>query len=492
MLKIHLLAKDNLEGEGIRWIIESQLTGVELKKWESIERFAIALETDIPDLLLIDMDAWTQKDDSFGKLLQKNNVCWIGISSERIFQTAYRGLQFRAKDVLFRPFSPVDLIKHIQQIRYQLRSEHNRTNHFVGQEEETYLFDYPDFFLTGKKNITPITMIAFLTPDIDKLPLLYEKLHSFTFTTDQQIFVLSDFVLCVQHTQKVEVFQEEHHTFLFRWKEETGEPLAIVINESLPYHSLKETYSQTKRLIEKIFFEGYDIVLVRSKHNERFELDPFLTPLEQRKWIEMLEKRDIKGIRDWVEQEFLTYEEPYPDPEMVRVRLTSVIAQVRRFMKSYNLQSSKWETAYHTVFKQIMNRSIIYEIVQELLAFITELLVYENEDIHIQEGNRSLVEKVQALIESNYWDTQWSLTACADTLRINKSTLSRRFSIESGQLFSEVLHQVRIREAKRLLKETNLSLEKISKLSGYTHQSYFNKKFKRIVGHTPFFYKSNI
>lgn len=74
---------------------------------------------------------------------------------------------------------------------------------------------------------------------------------------------------------------------------------------------------------------------------------------------------------------------------------------------------------------------------------------------------------------------------------MNKSTVSRRFSIESGQLFSDVLHQVRIREAKRLLKETELPLEKISKLSGYTYQSYFNKKFKEIVGQTPFSYKLN-
>ncbi|MEG0440393.1 MAG: AraC family transcriptional regulator [Solibacillus sp.] len=490
-MKIHLLAKDYLEGEGIRWIIESQLTGIKLKKFDSIEEFACALESDLPDLLLLDMESWTQNDDSFGELLQKHNIHWLGISSERIFRTAYRGLRFRAKDVLFRPFSPIDLIKHIQQIRYQLRSELNRANHYLGKEEDTFLIDYPDFLLTGKKNNTPITMIAFLTPDINTLPLLYEKLYSFTFTTDQQLFALSDFVLCIQQTQKVEVLQEEYHTFLLNWKAVTGEPLAIVINESLPYHSLKETYLETKRLMEKVFFEGYDIVLVNNKENEQLELDPFLTPLEQRKWIEMLEKRDIKGIKDWVEQEFLTYKNPYPDPEMVRVRLTSVLAQVRRYMKSYNIQGLKWETAYHTVFKQMLNKTIIYEIIQELLVFIVELLSNENEDLLLQEGKSSLVEKVQALIESHYWDTQWSLTDCADTLRINKSTLSRRFSIESGQLFSEVLHQVRIREAKRLLKETDLPLEKISKLSGYTYQSYFNKKFKQLVGQTPFSYKLN-
>ncbi|CRH76880.1 Colonization factor antigen I subunit D [Chlamydia trachomatis] len=95
----------------------------------------------------------------------------------------------------------------------------------------------------------------------------------------------------------------------------------------------------------------------------------------------------------------------------------------------------------------------------------------------LQEGARTISEKARELIESNYWDAQWNLASCADTLRINKSTLSRRFAAESGESFRNTLHQVRIREAKRLLKETDLSLEEISQLAGYSHQTYFNAKF---------------
>lgn len=220
------------------------------------------------------------------------------------------------------------------------------------------------------------------------------------------------------------------------------------------------------------------------------EMDPFLTPLEQRQWIEMLERRDTKAIRNWVEHEFLTFQQPYPDPEIVRIRLTSVLAQIRRHMKSYNLQNSSLEAIYHEVFQQIVHKPVIYQIVKELLMFTTRLLLQDHEQL--QNGARTLVEKARELIESNYWDAQWSLSTCADALRINKSTLSRRFAAESGQSFRNTLHQVRIREAKRLLKESDLSLEEIAQLTGYAHQTYFNAKFKLLEACTPSAYRSGL
>lgn len=491
-MRIHLLAKDNLEAEGIRWLVESQMTGIDLFKWDSIEEFAKIGKEEVPDLLLLDMDAWMQEGEGFGELLKKSNVRWLGISSERIFQTAYRGLRYRAEDVLFRPFSPVDLIKHIQQIRYQLRSERHRHIIDSHKEDQTMRIDYSDLFLTGSVSNQSITMIAIVTPDTTTLPRLYDDLHQFPFTKEQQIFALSDCVLCVQHTQETELYQEEYHAFLAGWKEDTGESLAIVINDSPSLHSLKETYAQTKQLKEKIFFEGYDIVLSNSEFRNWSAMDPFLTPLEQRQWIEMLEKREAKEIRKWVEQEFFMYEEPYPDPEMVRIRLTSVLAQVRRYMKSHNMRTLEWENSYHAVFQQIIREPVIHEIVKELLTFITKLLLHGDGDVHSQAEEQSLVERVQTLIEANYWDAQWNLTACADALRLNKSTLSRRFSAESGQLFRDVLHKVRIREAKRLLKETDLSLEEISRLTGYSNQSYFTMKFKQLEGRTPSSYHFNV
>ncbi|WP_342515003.1 helix-turn-helix domain-containing protein [Sporosarcina sp. FSL K6-1522] len=491
-LQIHLVAKDTLEAEGIRWLVETHLAGATMMTFASLEDYVRQFNNESPDLLLLDMDAWIQENEGIGELLRKMTMRWIGISSERIFQTAYRGLQFHAEDVLFRPFSPTNLIKQIQQVRYQLRNEQREQARRQSNETDSFSIDYPDLFFTESMPAKELTMSAFLTRQNDSLPLVYDALQGFPFTKAHKLFALAEFVLCVHDAKDQAFFHEEYRTFLVQWREQVGKPLAIVSHESAVQLSTKESYLQTKKLTEKIFFEGYDIILSNEKQVHWMPIDPFLTPLEQRKWIEMLEKQDAKGIREWVENEFLTYQKPYPDPEIVRVRLTSVLAQIRRYMKSYNIQTDEWEDAYYAVFQQIFQSPIIYEIVQELLAFTTRLIAVEAANLHNRNGEQTLVERTKALIESNYWDAQWGLADCADSLRINKSTLSRRFSAESEQSFRVILHQVRIQEAKRLLQETDLSMEEISQLVGYTHQSYFTAKFKQVEQCTPHAYRTGV
>lgn len=485
-----MMTKDPLEIQGIRWMIESHFTGVKLTVWDSVNELGEALQRQGSHFVILDMDEWGQEFEQLCSLLQQKRIRWLGISSERIFQTAYRALTFRAEDVLFRPFSPDELIKRIQQIRFLLRNEQlfsvvNSTNPI-----DTYAIDYPNFFLTEQNAAVPIMMVALLTPNVETLQLLYHALQRYPFPGNYKMFVLSEFILCVQEPQRIETIREVYNSFLVRWKERMDEPLAIVINMVPQGGSVKEIYQQTKRLTKRIFFEGYDVILAEQDQASSREMDPFLTPLEQREWIEMLEKHDIKAIKLWVEHEFLTYERPYPDPEMIRIRITSVLAQIRRHMKSYHLQNSSLEAAYHEVFHFIVHKPVIHQIVQKLLKFTASLL--QQVQKQQQEGTHSLVEKVKELIESNYWNASWNLAACADALRMNKSTLSRRFSAESGQSFRVILHEVRIREAKRLLQDTDQPLEEIARLTGYSHQTYFNAKFKQLEGSTPSAFRSGV
>lgn len=489
-MKIHMVAKDALEAQGIRWILQSHLTGIQLTILDDIRGISNAILHSKPDFIILDMDKWTLDDDTLKDVLQNNKIRWIGISSERVFQVAYRGLRLHAEDILFRPFSPTDLIKQIQQIRFQIRNEQQHASSIKMEKTESVHIDYPDFFLTEKIHTQPVIMSAFLTPHAHTLPLVFDTIQGYHFTGKYRFFALSQFILGIHETEESTHLKEEYRTFLADWKEQMEEPLALVINASTAKSTLKEIYQQTKQLTEQVFFEGYDIILAEDERLGWKDMDPFLTPLEQRQWIEMLEKRDTKAIREWVENEFFTFRRPYPSPDMVRIRLTSVLAQIRRYMKAYKTQEAEWEVAYHNVFQQIIRKPVIYQIVSELLTFITHLLIQGNDNL--QEGTGTLVEKVKAMIESNYWDAQWNLAACADVLRMNKSTLSRRFAAESGQSFRDTLHQVRIREAKRLLQETDLPLEEISRLTGYSHQTYFNAKFKQLEACTPLAYRSGI
>jgi two-component system response regulator YesN len=63
--------------------------------------------------------------------------------------------------------------------------------------------------------------------------------------------------------------------------------------------------------------------------------------------------------------------------------------------------------------------------------------------------------------------------------------LAGLFKSETGQTFGDYIREVRMNEAKRLLRESNMSVGDICKAVGYTDQKHFNASFKKTTGVKP-------
>ncbi|MEF2967155.1 AraC family transcriptional regulator [Paenibacillus sp. M1] len=72
---------------------------------------------------------------------------------------------------------------------------------------------------------------------------------------------------------------------------------------------------------------------------------------------------------------------------------------------------------------------------------------------------------------------------------ISKSHLSRMFKEVTGFGFSEYINITRIKEAERLLRETDHSITRVSELAGFDNFSHFGKMFKKLSGLTPRAYR---
>lgn len=479
-MHVYVLTKDLLEAQGIKWMISSQLRDVYVTSSDSIGALREHILTNKIDFFIVDMDLWPAHEETNFP----TGVAWLGLSSDRTFQTAYRALKNKAQDVLFRPFQPEHLIKHVQQARFHWR---NREPQFEKAENKsTPKLTYTDLLLTERIPANHVLMSTISTSDEKSITQIVTSLEEFPFPTNFNVFPFSSFILCVHDVQSLEEMKNAYRSFFSQWNSQSDAPLAIYLHLAKEEASYKVHYQKMRRFHERIFFDGYDILTMEQNEIVWTEMDPFLTPIEQRFWIEMLEKRELKAIREWIEQDFLTLEEPYPDPEMVRVRLTSVLAQIRRYMIARMLINGTVEKAYHSIFQEIVRGPVMYKIIQKMMDFITHLL---NEKTVATASTQTFSEKVRTIMESNYWNPNWNLAACAEMLRMNKSTISRKFSQSTGRTFRDSLNEIRIQEAKRLLKETNVSLEEVARLTGYTHQTYFNAKFKAATGQTPSKYR---
>ena len=70
-------------------------------------------------------------------------------------------------------------------------------------------------------------------------------------------------------------------------------------------------------------------------------------------------------------------------------------------------------------------------------------------------------------------------------LKVSRSSLFLHFKKECGRSPIEILTEVRIAHARRLLRETSLSVAEVAFSSGYTDPFYFSRTFARHVGSPP-------
>ncbi len=82
-----------------------------------------------------------------------------------------------------------------------------------------------------------------------------------------------------------------------------------------------------------------------------------------------------------------------------------------------------------------------------------------------------------------------NLASIAEQFHFNYNYLSRIFTTYTGSSFTDYLNNIRIKEAKIMLKQSNLSIAKISEKVGYTDTSYFSKVFKKIALCSPSDYR---
>ena len=77
------------------------------------------------------------------------------------------------------------------------------------------------------------------------------------------------------------------------------------------------------------------------------------------------------------------------------------------------------------------------------------------------------------------------LSVAADLIGMSESAFSKYFKRITGQTFSDTVRKLRLAQAAKLLKETNLLVSSIYQRVGYTNLSNFNRQFRAEHGLTP-------
>lgn len=101
------------------------------------------------------------------------------------------------------------------------------------------------------------------------------------------------------------------------------------------------------------------------------------------------------------------------------------------------------------------------------------------------------INKILDIIHRDY-SQPLTVKSLADSVAMDENYVSGLFKRKTGKNLIAYLHEVRIRAAMRLLRETTLSVSEVGQQVGFLNDNYFIKIFKRITNLTPSDYKKSV
>lgn len=108
--------------------------------------------------------------------------------------------------------------------------------------------------------------------------------------------------------------------------------------------------------------------------------------------------------------------------------------------------------------------------------------------VDLAENTDSIVQKVKKYIRGHLGE-EMSRTQLAQEVFLSADYLSRTFRQETGETISDYITGMRMEEAKRLLRETDLPVGDVADRVGYPNPAYFTKIFREQNGVTPAKYR---
>lgn len=281
--------------------------------------------------------------------------------------------------------------------------------------------------------------------------------------------------------QIVESFHSQLHQTL-------DTPVAIYIGDLVNgIRSLQHSYqtavetTQYKFLLPDMHILDYQIV--REIPLQFTDLDDkFYSTL-----LECVEDCDADGAEQAVESMFVEFHQMRMVPQALHASLSRCIFKLLERIKSME------DVNCSSLILDFMTEWERYPIQPAELQRSFMQFVLEHVELNRQlRKNRcdTVLHKTKTYIEMHYSESI-TLKLIAEKMMINPVYLGQLFKKTYGVYFNEFLMGIRVQEAKKLLRQTDLRVYEISDMVGFKHQDYFVNQFKRMEKMTPTEYRQH-
>ena len=133
-------------------------------------------------------------------------------------------------------------------------------------------------------------------------------------------------------------------------------------------------------------------------------------------------------------------------------------------------------------YKKVLSCHNIQDMEAALREIFYAICIYINSNLNSEE---TLTQRLIEHIKINSSDQNLSLISVASAFNLNSNYLSSYFKEQIGENFLGYVRKIRLEKAKELLANTDLSINDIAMLTGFSGDAVFIRNFKKYEGCTP-------
>ncbi|MFF5995981.1 helix-turn-helix domain-containing protein [Lysinibacillus sp. KU-BSD001] len=472
---IIIAESDIEEAQGIEWFLKAYIPHrLYIKKAINTEQVIRFIEEEQPQLLIIDITFINMTLKLF--LQNYPHMHIISTTMQPMFQYAATAIEIQSRKLFVKPIPLEDLKKTILSLPL---AKHEPVQSIALQRKNVY----DEIFYREDGTIVYETFFTIELKNVGMMGELAKWLRTLTIFQKIDVYPLNKRMICfVDSLSQKEMFKVGR-LLINEWKEQHGEVINICFYDEEPT-TVNAMYRKVIANLSHRFYKGYEQVFFTSDPIKYDTFDPLLTPEQQQLWIHSLEHGDMAMLK----ASLLQLRQQHYYHEEVRIHLTSVLAQIRRFMMKYHLQlDSHLEKRYRNLFHIILDEPILHVILQEIIVFLQSLL-QKVQSIHVSK-QADYTEQAIAYIEQHYADSSINLQQMARDIGINANYLSSLFTKKQGLHLKKYLSNYRIQQASKLLLTTDMPVSEIAVSCGFEDVNYFIKVFKQYFNDTPLKYR---
>lgn len=158
-----------------------------------------------------------------------------------------------------------------------------------------------------------------------------------------------------------------------------------------------------------------------------------------------------------------------------------IVGNTVKYLVDKNINVSDIFGNDYNIYQRISAKETLEEIETWLKGFFTGILEFVKTPLN---QNISYTERVFKYIQQNYIK-DIDITAIADQVEISYSYVRKIVMQKTGKSVVDYINGLRIEEAKRLLRQTNMNIVEVATHVGYNNAQSFNRFFKKYEGITP-------